>query len=528
MPMGITGHVEPRIYTPPLRELTPETSAGFSVIMFAEQVLGLSLLEWQKWLLIHALELSPSGGFRFRTILALIARQNGKSFVLRLVVLWAMYVRQVALVLGTAQNLGIAEALWEEAVDMVEGSDPLAASIIKVHRQNGGKRLIVDAGGVESEYRVSSASRQGGRGLTGDIIILDELREHHSFDAWSAITKTTLTKPDGQVWCISNAGDGASVVLSYLRDMGHLLVGDPDGRLKDASPVADDEREQTSLGIFEWSAPPDADPADPETWAWANPSLGHLIDEKTLREQQLTDPPEVFLTECLCQWVVSLSAHPFPGDSWERALAPDSFIAPGADVSFGVDVSEDRRHASIAACGQRPDGDFHVELVAYLGRPSQVERWFRRRVEGYGGHMVVGVQGRGCPASALISSLRAVPGLEVATCAGSALTSTCGAFFDAIAAQDSEAGGTSDEDVLVHHLAQPGLDLAAEVAERRTLGDGAWAWDRRRSPEDISPLVAASMAFGLAQGVYEVDPDAAPRRPSSYKLPGRTRGVLVV
>lgn len=527
--MAVMGHVEPRIFTPPLRELTPETSAGYSVIAFAERVLGVELMDWQKWLLVHALELSPRGGFRFRTVLALVARQNGKSFLLMLVALWSIYILQVALVLGTAQNLSIAEALWEKAADIVEQNATLAPTIKKIHRQNGGKRLIVMSGGVQSEYRVASASRQGGRGLTGDLIILDELREHKTFDAWSAITKTTLTRQDGQVWCISNAGDGSSVVLSHLRDMGHRLCGDPDGRLDDVDMFDDEEREATSLGIFEWSAPPDADPADPETWAWANPSLGRLITEETLREQQVTDPPEVFLTECLCQWVTSLAAHPFPGDSWEASADADSFITPTSPISFGVDVSDDRRHASIVACGQRPDGDYHVELVAYVGRASHVEQWFRRRIDGYGGRMVVGLQGRGCPAAALVSSLKAIPGLEVASCCGPDLTTTCGAFFDAIACQDTTGDGQmGDDDVRCFHLSQPGLDIAAEVAERRNLGDGAWAWDRRKSPEDISPLVAATMAFGLASGVYQAADDDAPRHPSSYKTPGRSRGVLVV
>jgi len=526
--MAVVGHIEPRIYTPPLRELTPETSAGFSVISFGEHVLGVELLDWQKWLLIHALELRPGGGFRFRTVLALVARQNGKSYLLKVLALWFMYILQVALILGTAQNLSVSESLWSDAVDLVQSSPTLAPTIEKIQQQNGGKRLVVNSGGVRSEYRVASAGRKGGRGLTGDLILLDELREHRSFDAWGAIVPTTLTKTSGQVWCISNAGDGSSVVLAHLRDMGHHICGDPDKRLGDEEPVDEEEIEATSLGLFEWSAPPESDPADPETWAWANPSLGHLIREETLRELQQTDTPEVFLTEHLCQWVVSLAQSPFPGDSWARSTDEGSFIAPTSDLAFGVDVSDDRRHASIAVCGQRPDGDWHVELVAYVGRASQVERWFRRRVDSYGGSMRVGIQARGCPASALISSLRAIPGLEVALCGGSTLTPTCGAFFDAIAVQDSDATDTSDEDVRVYHLPQPGLDLAAEVAARRVLGDGAWAWDRRKSPEDISPLVAATLAFGLASGTYDYVDEAAPRHPSAYKAPGRKRGVLVV
>ena len=65
----LLGSTEPRLYTPPLRELTPETSAGFSVIQFAEELLGIELLPWQKFLLIHALEIRPDVRFRFLKVL---------------------------------------------------------------------------------------------------------------------------------------------------------------------------------------------------------------------------------------------------------------------------------------------------------------------------------------------------------------------------------------------------------------------------------------------------------------------------
>src|SRR5450759_3088721 len=77
----LRGSTEPRIWTPPLRELTPEESLGFAAVKFATAVLLLVLFPWQEWLLIHMLELRPDGQFRFRTVVVLVARQNGKSTV---------------------------------------------------------------------------------------------------------------------------------------------------------------------------------------------------------------------------------------------------------------------------------------------------------------------------------------------------------------------------------------------------------------------------------------------------------------
>jgi hypothetical protein len=44
------------------------------------------------------------------------------------------------------------------------------------------------------------------------------------------------------------------------------------------------------------------------------------------------------------------------------------------------------------------------------------------------------------------------------------------------------------------HLYQPVLDLAANTAATRPVGD-AWAWDRRKSPADAAPLVAVTGAL---------------------------------
>ena len=49
------GKTEPRIYTPPLRELTPETSIGFAACEYARTILKKNLYPWQEWALIHLL-----------------------------------------------------------------------------------------------------------------------------------------------------------------------------------------------------------------------------------------------------------------------------------------------------------------------------------------------------------------------------------------------------------------------------------------------------------------------------------------
>ena len=114
------GYTIPRIYTPPLRELTEETSLGFACIEYAETVLKKVLYPWQKWALIHMLEIvGKLGGqwrFRFRTVLILVSRQNGKTLLSEVIASFFLNVLRVDSVFGTSLSLDKAEEVWEAVV----------------------------------------------------------------------------------------------------------------------------------------------------------------------------------------------------------------------------------------------------------------------------------------------------------------------------------------------------------------------------------------------------------------------------
>ncbi len=158
----LLGCETPRIFTPPRRELTAETTHGFACIAFAEQVLGLRLFPWQRWLLLHALELNEDGTYRFRYVVVLVGRQNGKSLVLLILALWHIYALDSRMVIGTAQDLARAEKAWEEAVDFAESDEELADLIDKVDRGHPKYLRLVKTDETPwwREYRVATASRR--------------------------------------------------------------------------------------------------------------------------------------------------------------------------------------------------------------------------------------------------------------------------------------------------------------------------------------------------------------------------------
>jgi hypothetical protein len=483
MSADIVGCESARLFTAASGPLTRKTTLGFEAIDFAQDVLGVQLLPWQRWLFLHSLELTPDrSGFRFRTVLVLVARQNGKTLWAQVLSLWRMYVDRAALVLGTAQNLDVAEEVWAGAVDMAEGTPELAEEIVQVERAAGKKTLHLTG---KQRYKVQSANRRGGRGMSGDLVLLDELREHQTWDSWAAVTKTTMARPRPQIVCLSNAGDDASVVLNDLRAKALSAVDDP----------------AATLGIFEWSADADCSMDDRDQWARANPSLGHLIPAVAIEAARDTDPPHVFRTEVLCQRVDRSAASALP--LWPERTDLSAQVSPGARVAFAVDVSWDRTTSWIAAAAELPDGRIVVEVTASAPGTDWVPEWLAVR-EPIWSPLTVAVQSTSAPVASMLDDITATVGTQmVMQLSGDQIAKACGMLFDAC-----QAGW-------LVHTGQPALDVAAKSAVIRASGD-AWTFDRKRSPVDISPLMAAVLAVYALRTFKQ--PDV--KRPRSGRVAG--------
>lgn len=474
-PRKLLGSEAPRIFTPPLRRLTRKTSAGFECIAFAETVLGIVLLPWQKWLLIHALELLPDGTFRFRTVVLLVARQNGKSTLMQVLSLWRMFVDGAPLVIGTAQNLDLAEEQWQGAVEMAEDVPELAAEVAQVSKVNGKKFLRLTTG---ERYKVATASRRGGRGLSGDLVLLDELREHQTWNAWAAVTKTTMARLHAQVWAASNAGDSTSIVLAFLRGLAHHALGNPDGLpaidMPDDPEV--DEEDGDSLGIFEWSAPPGCGLWDREGWAWANPSLGYTITEKAIASAIRTDPEPVSRTEVLCQWVDGFLESIFGAGAWEACAAEMS--PPKKNLTFGLAVSTDRAWSSI---GVAQGGDTIKVGAVQRGRGTDwVVKRAKQLQKKHGAGVVIAGNG---PGKALVPELKAA-GVAVTIAASADAMDAAEQFYDRVQIQ------------AVLHPSHPELDEAVAAAQWKQIGDRRAL--SRKGVGDVSMLEAVQLAAWAA------------------------------
>jgi Phage Terminase len=335
----LLGRTEARVYTPPLRPLNRKTSRGYEVIEFAEMI-GEPLLPWQQWAVIHALELNSDGTFRFRTVLILVARQNGKSQLKRIVTLWRMYMDGARDIVGAAQDLSLARKQWQMCQQTIHACPDLEEEWASVRNVNGDE-MFWAAGCC---YAIKATNDKAGRGGSNDEVNIDELRAQKDWKAWGSLSKTTMARRNGQLWAMSNAGDDNSVVLNSLQAVGTAGT-DP------------------SLCLLEWSAPEGCELDDVTAWQQANPGLGYTVSEAAIRSALATDTPNIFRTEVLCQRVDQLDGA-IDYEGWKDCADLGGRMDALRDrVAAVFDVAPDGQHFILVAAAMLADGRPRIEVV---------------------------------------------------------------------------------------------------------------------------------------------------------------------
>lgn len=369
----ILGKTTPRVFTPPLVTgepgpcgcgcaLTPDTSEGFAVCDFAANVLQKPLDPWERWLCVHGMELLPNGWPRFRQLLILVARQNGKTHVLVVLSLYWLWntglLTDDFLILGTSTKLEYAREPWGKAVNLARSVPELAKDIsgrlpnrLYAVRNSMGEQTLETP--WHARYKIAAANESGGRSLSIHRLIEDEIRMHHDWSAHEAAENAMNAIPEAQAWAISNEGDSRSVVLRALYDSGVAFINTGEG----------DDR----LFIAAWTAPEGCDLLDLEATAQANPNLGRRIRWESLKGKAERaklaggDQEAHYRTEVLCQFVADLNPGGISLDQWAAATKIVELDDLGPPVFF-ITIGKELKSACIAIAGDFY-GTPHVQLI---------------------------------------------------------------------------------------------------------------------------------------------------------------------
>ncbi|MGX9348147.1 hypothetical protein [Microbacterium sp. KNMS] len=437
-----------------------------------------------------------------------LSRQNGKSVIFELRALAGLFVFGEQLVVYSAHKSETALGAYRRMVELVDSAPALKSRVHSTPSANGKEAIILrsekDPSKPGAMIKFRTRTPGGGRGLTGDCVIIDEV-QGATDDHIAALMPSLAAKSeqgDPQIWYGGSAGGPKSTVLGRLvkraeKELARIAAGE--------APV------ERRLLMARFAADLDVDdPADPRVIARVNPALGRRISLDYVMTEYVAmgadlDPTR-FAAERLGvgdyprtegeDWVI-------PRRRWEAAEDPNS--APVGPVVFSVEVRLNRSSATIVVAGRRNDGAKHIEVIAEEPGVSWAALELRRLVQEHDNLGVV--IDPGGPAGSLIGPLRDA-GVPLILLKTADITAAWGKFFDAFMVE-------VDDEPRPEIFHRGGLVLTAAAAAAATRDvQGSMTWKRATS-ENSSAIIAATWAtHGLDIG-KKAEENAISRRVSA-------------
>lgn len=424
--------------------------------------IGMELDDYQSQCLKDSLGVDEADRWTANEVGLVVPRQNGKTITAEIRALAGLCLWNEPLQVWTAHRFLTAEESFLRIVGYLENTPDLS-KLLKpkgIHRSAADKSITMKSG---ARLRFIARNTATGRGLTGDVIYLDEA--FNLDDAQMAsLFYAKSARPNSQVWYLSSAPHPDSFVLRKLMKRGRS--GD--------SP---------RLAYTEFSASPDLKITDPTAWAAANPAYPDRITDQAILDELEATTDWDFAVERLGQ--VDLSEQSTTGpinvQAWEDSL--DLVSQPDGSVAFGIDVKPDGSSAVIAAAGRRADGLSHFEIIDQ--RPGT--QWIVDRL--------AELFDRWQP-SCLVLDLGSRAGSLYNQLLEKGFGPTSHRKLEIVTAREvahSSVGLADDVNQgRVRHLGDGRLTAAVAGARTRPLA-GSWAF-KAETNVDISPLIAVTLA----------------------------------
>lgn len=395
-----------------------------------------------------------------------VPRQNGKTlniqgrsqFGMLTLSEWVVY---------TAHLQKTATETFEEMANFFE-SRGMSKYVKEIKTALGREQIILNNGG---RIKFVARTRNGGRGLHGDLLIFDEAQE--------------LT---------ASQQAGFLPAISASRNPQTLYTGTPPDENCDGTVFKRIRRDAikgrtNKTAWAEWSMPEIGDVNDKERWALANPALGRRINVTTVEGECEQMDPDTFARERLGWWSDDIVGGCFDKDEWAALAADFTDDELAAQESwrraYGIKFSVDGKSAAIAVAIWDKDETPHVEVVEHrstVGGINWAVEWVASRWQKAS---VVVIDGK---ANAQDMYNRLVAGgvnkraLELAQ--SQSVTAASSMFMNAY----TEGNLT--------HNDQPALNDAVGVAKKRDIGkEGGFGYQAGDGDTDITPLEAASLAL---------------------------------
>lgn len=443
---------------------TPSRQSLGPALAKAAASFGQPFMPWQQLVADVGGELLPGTNIpAYREVVVTVPRQNGKT---TLTLGWEV---QRALGWGRAQRIAYTAQTGKDAREKLVNDqypllDPAMAPRLPV--KSAVRRVTRGIGNEAVEFKSGSrifilySGEDSGHGKTLDLGVIDESFADEDDRREQAMLPAMLTVAEAQILNISTAGTDKSPFLKRKVDAGRAAVANGTDQ---------------GIAYFEWSADKDADIDDPRTWWSCMPALGYTITEASVIHARQTMTEGDFRRAMLNQWTIS-EERVIPAALWNEACG-DS-VSPEGLLMIAYDVNVERTASAIAVA----DSQQRVELVKFAPGVSWLAGSVIELAKKLKAAVVCDTYG---PAGSFLPEIETA-GIEIQGLGTKEVARACGIFYDAVA--DHKAS-------IRRHAA---LDLAVSGVRKRQTGD-TWVWGRQNANEDISPLIAVTLAYAQAQ-----------------------------
>ena len=344
--------VWPRLMTVPHPRATG--SLGPAFIEWAEERTGRPLRWWQRLVATRVLETDEAGTLVWEAVILTMARQLGKSWLLRELCLWRIHqgerFGEPQDVMHTGKDLAICKEVQRIARIWAK-ANPAA---YKVREVNGQEEIEHVADGSRWMLRAKEAVY----GYSVSLGAADEAWKVRASSIEEGLAPTMAERAQPQLLLVSTAHRLATSLMLGRRAAALTALEDGSGDL-----------------LIEWSTPRGAELDDRDGWRLASPHwtpqrerlIGRQLEalqSGEIDDPEEPDPEESFRAQWLNQWPRKKTDPPgtvedlLPPGLWARLAIPgvvsvgSVYVALEDDYGFG---------AAVACVGRLEDGRLEVD-----------------------------------------------------------------------------------------------------------------------------------------------------------------------
>lgn len=303
-------------------------------------VAGLYVDEWQEdcldsWMGLDGDEwTAPTCGLS-------VPRQNGKTCIVsgRAVAGMILYGEWV---LYTAHLQKTATETFLEIRSLLE-TPGLSKYVKEIKSAIGREQIILKNGG---RMMFVARTRNGGRGMHGDVLLFDEAQELTSEQQASFLPALSASKNPQTIY-LGTPPDASADGTVFRGLRKKALSGKSNG-----------------ISWTEFSVPDIGNVTDRERWAQANPALGIRIKESTVASECDQMDPDTFARERLGWWSPEVTVtidYALDHKKWSECMSDQS--KPEGKTAYGVKFSVDGSEVCLSGACAGPDGKVRISVI---------------------------------------------------------------------------------------------------------------------------------------------------------------------